>query len=121
MKVRKDWNFKRAQAVILWKIGRFVRNIAEIVGFSKSTVQRAIARLEQRDDYNDNERIGRPKLLTERDLRVLKRLTIGRARESSRELAIQLSEATEKIVSARTVRCRLAEFGYEYKVKLKSH
>ena len=32
---------------------------------------------------------------------------------------IQLSEATEKIVSARTVRRSLAELGYEYKVKLK--
>ena len=79
-------------------------------------MQRAIVRFEQRGDYNDNERIGRPKLLTERDLRVLKRLAIGTAHESNRGLAIQLSEATEKIVSARTVRRSLAELGYEYKV-----
>ena len=104
MKVRKDWNFKCVQAVILWKTERSARDIAEIVGFSKSGAQCAIVRFDQRGNYNDNEPTGRPKLLTERDLRVLKRLTIGTARESSRELAIQLSEATEKIGFAGTVR-----------------
>ena len=53
MKVRKDWNFKRAQVVILWKNGRSVRDFAEIIRFSKSTVQRTIVRFEQRGDYNE--------------------------------------------------------------------
>ncbi|CAF1305651.1 unnamed protein product [Rotaria sordida] len=119
MKVRKDWDYKRAQAVILHQIGQPIREIANNVGFSKSTVQRAIVRFEQRGDYHDHERSGRPEILTERDLRVLKRLTTGTARESSKELTTELSKATDKVVSDRTVRRYLGKLGYEYKVKLK--
>lgn len=64
-------------------------------------------------------RSGRPKKLSDRDERHLKRLVKGENRLSVAKIALDLNSSLQKPITTRTVRTYLAKLGFEYKVKLK--
>ena len=85
-KLQRD--YQRAQCIALRNAGMICRKISTIVGISKSSVQRALKRFEERGDFYDRPRSGRLKKLNDRNVRMLKRLTQNEGRYSSRETCI---------------------------------
>ena len=64
-------------------------------------------------------RSGRPKSLSDRNIRELKRLVHGDNRLSAAKITTDLNMSLFKPVSKRTVRRYLKKLGYEYAVKIK--
>ena len=64
-------------------------------------------------------RSGRPKSLSDRNIRELKRLVQGDNRLSMAKITTDLNMSLFKPVSKRTVCQYLKKFGYEYTVKIK--
>jgi transposase len=99
--------------------GMTFEKISTIVGISKSSVHRALERFEERGDFHDRRRSGRPKKLNNRNIRMLKRLTENEGRYSSRETRIRLNNSLKNPVCRRTVVNYLHQCGYEYKTRIK--
>ena len=64
-------------------------------------------------------RSGRPKSLSDRNIRELKKLVQGDNRLSAAKITIDLNMSLFKPVSKRTVRRYLKKLDYEYAVKIK--
>jgi len=113
--LRRD--YQRAQCVALSKVGMTCREISNIVGISKSSVQRALKRYEETGGFQDRRHTGRPKKLNDRNIRMLKRIVQNDGRYSARETTIRLNNTLNNPVSIRTVINYLQQCGYEYKTK----
>ena len=108
--------YTRAQAVALHQSGMNVSKISKQFNVSRKCVMNAIERYNKYGEFKDLKRFGRPKKLSRRNERQLRRLVKGKNRLKSRA---DLNSSLLKPVTKRTVRNYLTKFGFEYKVKLK--
>ncbi|PSN36639.1 hypothetical protein C0J52_22290 [Blattella germanica] len=100
-----------AKAVALSEDGRSVRYIAGILGIARSTIHDAIRRYNETRQYSRRQESGRPKSTNRPDDR-FSRLTVLRNRRLPATLvARRLAEVRNVVVSARTIRRRLREYG----------
>ncbi|CAF1477350.1 unnamed protein product [Adineta ricciae] len=111
--------YTRAQAVALYHSGMKVSKIAEQLPISRKCIMNAIERYEKHGEFSDLKRSGRPKKLSARDERHLKRLVKGENRLSAAKITSDLNSSLPKPVTRRTVCNYLTKLGFEYKVKLK--
>ena len=109
----------RAQAVALHDAGLSQVRIAEQLKVSRCFVQNAIKKFDRRHHHNDAKRSGRPKKITGRNVRTLKRLVKGNHRLSATKIMSDLNSVLPKPVSVTTVRRYLKKLGFEYVVKIK--
>jgi len=109
----------RAQAVALYQSGLNPSKISKQLKISRGCVRNAITKFEQHGVFEDLKRSGRPKALSERDVRDLKRLVTGDNRLSVAKITSDLNVSRPKQVSKDTVRRCLRKLGYEYAVKIK--
>jgi transposase len=109
----------RAQAVALYQSGLNLSKISEQLKVSRCCVQNAITKFEQHGIFEDLKRSGRPKALSERNVRELKRLVTGDNRLSVGKITSNLNGSLQKPVSKDTVRRCIRKLGYEYCVKIK--
>jgi transposase len=79
----------------------------------------AIIKFEKHGIFEDLKRSGRPKALSERNVRELKRLVTGENRLSVAKITSDINISLPKPVSKDTIRRCLTKLGYEYAVKLK--
>ena len=111
---------QRAQCIALRKVGMSYRAIATDESISRSSIQRALERLEETGDFRDRSHSGRLEKLNEGNVRMLKNL--GKDddnRNSARELVVKLNESLDKPIFRRTIINYLQKCGYEYKIKIK--
>lgn len=84
--------------------GKSYVEIAKIIGRSKSTIQFIIKRIKASDSLLNNERTGRPKILTVRERKTVIREVQKNPRISAPKLAIMCSAMFNKNVSVETCR-----------------
>lgn len=111
--------FIRAQVVALQKAGLNQVQISQQLKISRCCVQNAIKKFKVLGRFDDLKRSGRPKKLTNRGLRHLKRLVKGDSRLNARLITPDLNNSLSEPVSIVTVRRYLKKLGYEYAVKIK--
>jgi transposase len=70
-------------------------------------------------NLGDKKRSSRPRSLSDRNVRELKRLVHGENRISAAKIMSDLNRSLPKPVSKRTIQRYLTELGYEYVTKLK--
>ena len=105
--------YVRAQAVALYQSGPNLSKISKQLQVSRCCVCNAITK------FDDMKRSGRPKSLSNRNIREFKRLVQGDNRLSATKITTDLNMSLFKPVSKRTVRRYLKKLGYEYAVKIK--
>lgn len=109
----------RPQAVALYQSGLNMNKISKQLNVSRCCVRNAIMKFENQGKFVDSERSGRPKKISERDERELKRLVRGDNRLSGAQITRDLNVGLAKPVSQETIRRYLKKLGYEYAVKIK--
>ena len=102
---------KRAQIVALSGEGYSQVEIARKMECSRKGVQTTIKRYKETKSFKNRKGQSRKKSTTAWEDRSLKRASLADRRKSSSELAVELREAANKNISARTVRRRLLEVG----------
>jgi len=109
----------RIVAATLHNEGYSLKQIAERISRSVSTVSDVIRRIKATGQFENSPRSGRPRISSARDDRQLVRLSRCNRRASSSLLATQWKLSTEQSPSAQTVRRRLLEAGLEWKCAAK--
>ena len=94
----------RAQAVALYHYGLNLSKISKQLKISRCCVRNAIVKYETIGDFDDSKRPGRPKRLSDRNIRELKRLVQGDNRLSAAKITSDLNASLPKSVSKRTIR-----------------
>ncbi|CAF2982116.1 unnamed protein product, partial [Rotaria sp. Silwood2] len=112
-------DIKRAQAVALREVGLKYAEIASQLKISQHCAKEAVPRFRTHGTYQDLPRSGRPRKISQRAARYLKRLTQGQNRRSSRLITQALHMSLSQPVSTKTVRRQLHILGYKYRVKRK--
>ena len=113
--------YVRAQAVALYQSGLNLSKIWKQLQISRCCVRNTITKFEEYTKFDDMKRSGRPKSLSDRNIRELKRLVQGDNRLSAAKITIDLNTSLFKPVSKRTVRRYSKKLGYEYAVKIKNN
>ena len=111
--------FIRPQIVALCRSGMNMSQVSKQLKISRCCVRNAIMKYENQGRFTDSKRSGRPKKLSERDERELKRLVQGENRLSVAKITKDLCVSLSGPVSKETVRRYLKKFGFEYAVKIK--
>ena len=109
----------RAQGVALHQSGLNLTKISKQLKISRCCMRNAIVKFQQYTNFDDLKRSGRPRRLSDRNIRELKRLVQSDNRLSAAKITSDLNTSLSKPVSKRTVRRYLKELGYEYAVKIK--
>lgn len=107
------------QAVALRQSGLNITKISKQLKVSRCCVRNAIVKFRDEATYTDSKWSGRPKILSNRAERELKRLVRSDNRLSVAKIRADLNVGLTKPVSKETVRRYLRKFGYEYAVKVK--
>lgn len=102
---------KRIKIQFFHEHGWKPEKIAKELKISRTAVRYNVEKFKKTQKYEDRPRSGRKKLTTNREDRILERMSVRNRRKSSKELAAQLNEDLEHPISARTVRQRLLSFG----------
>ena len=89
------------------------RNIAELTGISRSTIQKFFKRFGERGHIENKSRTGRPKVSRARDDHVLSRLVKRNRRQTLKDLTVKLNESIPASVSETTVKRKLKRLEYE--------
>ena len=113
-----DW-IVRAQTVALPDSGFNQVQISKQLNISRHCVQNAVKKYKETRQYNDFPRTGRPKTISNRSVRHLKRLIKNDKRLNAPGITSDLNASLPKPISTRTVRRYLRDLGYEYVVKIK--
>ena len=111
--------YVRAQAVALYQPSLNLSKISKQLQISRCCVRNSITKFEQYTKFDDMKRSGRPKSLSDHNIRELKRLVQGDNRLSVAKITTDLNMSLFKPVSKCTVRRYLKKLGYEYAVKIK--
>ena len=119
MKQKLQREYQRAQCVALSNAGLSCRKTSQFTGISKSSVQCAIKRFEEKGDFHDRRRSGRSKKLNDRNIRMLKRLTENDDHYSSHETTNKLNNSLKNPLCKTTVITYFHKNSYEYKTKIK--
>ena len=109
----------RDQAAVLHDAGLNQVQISKQLKVSRCCVQNAIKKYKKLRRFDDLRHTGRPKKLSGREIRHLKRLVKGDSRISWSKIASDLNTSLPKPVTTRAVRRYLKELGFEYVVKVK--
>ncbi|CAF2092095.1 unnamed protein product [Rotaria magnacalcarata] len=112
--------YVRAQVVVLHDAGLNWVEISIQLKVSRCCVQNAIKKYKQLSRFDDLKHTGRPKKLSGREIRHLKRLPKGDSRFSASKIASDLNTSLQKPITTRTIRRYLKDLGFEYVVKIKS-
>ena len=113
--------YVRAQAAPIYQSGLNLSKISKQLQVCRCCVRNAITKFEEYTKFDDMERSGRSKSLSDRNIRELKRLVQGDNRLSVAKITTALNVSPFKPVSKRTVRRYLKKLGYEYAVKIKKN
>ena len=111
--------YVRAQPVALCQPGLNLSKISKQLQVSRCCVRNALTKFEEYAKFDDMKRSGRPKSLSDRNVRELKRLVQGDNRLSAAKITTDLNMSRSKPVFKCTVRRYLKKLGYEYAVKIK--
>ena len=111
--------YVRAQAVALYQLGLNLSKISKQLQVCRRCVLDTITKFEEYTKFDDMKRSGRPKSLSDGNIRELKRLVQRDNRLSAVKIATDLNISLFKPMSKRTVRRYLKKLGYEYAVKIK--
>jgi transposase len=111
----------RAQVVALYQSGLNLSKISKQLKISCCRVRNAIIKSKKHGIFEDLKRSGRPKALSQRNVRELKRLVTGENRLSVAKITSDINISLPKPVSKDTIRCCLTKLGYEYAVKVKKN
>ena len=111
--------YVRAQAVPLYQSGLNLSKISKQLQVSRCCVRNPITKFEEYTKFDDIKRSGRPKSLSDCNIRELKGLFQGVNRLSAAKITTDLNISLFKPVSKRTVRRYLKKLGYEYTFKIK--
>lgn len=84
------------------------------ISLSRSSVRNIISLYKKTHDIAVKRKVGRPKLATAANLRVLKRIVESHRRESMQKVACLWSEATSKTFSKWTCRRAIGKLGYKF-------
>ena len=112
-------SFIRPQIRALYQSGMNMNRVSRPLKISRCCVRNAIMKYENRGRFTDSKRSRRPKKLTERDERELRRLFQGQNRLSVAKITKDLHVGLCTPVSKVTTHRYLKEFGFEYAVKIK--
>jgi len=112
-------DFERGRIIGRWEAGQTTREIANAVGRTQTQVQRAIKAYREKGQITVLSRSGRPKSLTDRDSRTLKRIVIKNRFTPAREITNILNETTDNPICDRTIRNYLHEEGYYSRAALR--
>ncbi|GFT26921.1 transposable element Tc1 transposase [Trichonephila clavipes] len=103
--------FDRGSIVGCHLCGKSVREIADILQKTKSTVSDVIVKWKRRGSETTEKRTGRPKILGERSRRTLKRVVKQNRKSSMVEISQEFQSSSGTSVSSRTVR-RVKNLGF---------
>jgi transposase len=111
---------KRAVAVTLRQEGYTYQQVAERIGAgaTKAGIYKLCKKFERQGQVIDMKRVGRKKITSQHDDRVMVRAIMTNRRKSSKDIADDLNEAGVR-VSSRTVRRRLWQAGLKAKTPRK--
>ncbi|CAF3398923.1 unnamed protein product [Rotaria socialis] len=111
--------YVRAQVVALHDAGLNQVDISKQLIVSRCCVQNAIKKYKQLGRFDDLKHTGRPKKLSGREIRHLKRLFKGDSRLSASKIASDLNTSLPKSITTRIIRRYLKDLGFDYVVKIK--
>ena len=110
-KVRELPDFTKGQIGALHTQGCKNREIARQLGISEGSVRYNISKLAQHGTMNNLRRMGRPRLTTQREDRLLIRSSLADRFKTARELRAKFNEDTGKLFSLSTVKSSLFRGG----------
>lgn len=84
-------------------------------------MRNAIAKFQQYANFDDLKRSRRPRSLSDRNIRELKRLLQSDNRLSGIKITADLNMSSSKLVSKCILRRYMKERGYEYVIKIRRH
>ena len=111
-KTRELTPFERGEIVGLSKGGHSIRNISEILGHPKSTVQDVITKYKEGSCADAAPRSGRPPALSEQDKCQLGRVVKKNRKKAVEEITEQFNQSLNISVSSKTVTRTLHSMGY---------
>lgn len=103
---------ERAEIVGAWKCGVKTIDISRKLGRSERTVRSIIAKYKIKGDVANEQRSGRPKALSERDVRTLNRTVRGKRQGTAVEFQAELNESLSNPICVNTARTVLHQLGY---------
>src|SRR5437588_860949 len=112
--------FECGEIIGLWKGKHSLRDIGKILNHPKSTVYNIIDNYKKQNLTTAMPRSGRPKLLTERNIRQLTKIVKNNKNNTLDEITEELNSSLNLSVSKRTVQCTLHQEGYHERVAKKT-
>ena len=113
--------YVRARVVALHNVALNQVQISKQLNVSRSCVENVIKKDKQVGRFDDLKHTGRPKKLSAREIRHLKRLAKGNSRLSASKIATNLNASLPETVTTRTIRRYLKDLAFEYVVKIKTN
>lgn len=110
---------KRAQIAILNKTGHSQRDIARLVGVSKTGVATTLSRFAETNSFEDRKRCGRPKKTTESDDRHILMICKRDRFKTAPAIAAEVNESVLQPISVTTIKRRLIANGFNGRVAKK--
>ena len=109
---RELTDFERGRIIGYWECKKTTCKIAEALGHTQAQVFRAIDAFRKEQQVTVKSRNGRPKVLTERNLRQLSKEVVKNRQNTLDELAQSINEVSTVPVSSKTISCHLHELGF---------
>lgn len=110
---------KRSQIVILRRVGKSIREIADIVGVSKGGVEHTLKRSSETHSNIDRKRSGRPKKTSPVDDRHILIMSKRNRFKTAPEIRAEVNRSLAEPISVNTVKRRLRDKGYLGRVSVK--
>lgn len=104
--------FERGEIIGAWKCGISETKIAECLNRAPSTIHKVIVAYRDFGQEKPSPRPGRPKIITPRDSRAVKKVLQKNRRTNIKEIRENLISSTSTIVSENTLRRHLHEIGF---------
>jgi len=108
--------FQRGEIIGAWKCGLSEAKIAAILGRAPGTVHNIIVAYRDNQQEKPPARPGRPKKITPRDSRAVKRIFQQNRRTNLKEIKDQFTTSTSKKIGLNTIRRHLHEIGFHGRV-----
>lgn len=110
---RREFSIEERNIIINnHKSGKSYSEIAQIIGRSKSSIQKVINRFQKENRIENKPRCGRPKKLSIREERKIASIIKNDPFKSAPKIATELKESIGKNISADTVRRSIIRAGY---------
>ena len=113
---RELTDFERGRVIGQWDCGKYACEIAEALGFSQSQVTRAINAFRDSQKTTVQPRSGRPRSMSDRNVRYLAQEVRKNRQITADELAQHMDESLAISVTEKTIRSYLYEAGFHSRV-----